>query len=97
MAMTKKLNKTERQALEEAERKAFLDEYKALIEPLQDKHSMRIIPVVINLSTEAKVHYEAAFAVQRFNKIDAKYIKADENLESQPEANGHTDSDNKAS
>lgn len=82
------------------DRQAFLDEYKALVEPLQEKHSMRLIPIVVNLSNEHKVHYEGAFAVQKFNKVDVEYIKApqtNETLESEPKADGQTDSDDKAS
>jgi len=75
---------------EEAKMQAFLTEFEELTKPLYDKHLMRIIPRVVNLSTEVKVHYEAAFAVQKFTKENVT-LESNETLASQPEADQPTD------
>ena len=77
---------------DEAKMQAFLTEFEALTKPLYDKHLMRIIPRVVNLSTEVKVHYEAAFAVQRFTKEEVTPV-SNETLASKPEADKSTDRD----
>jgi len=86
--------KTQGQVQKEAEAKteAFLKEFEELTKPLYEKHMMRIIPRVVNLSSEIKVHYEAAFAVQRFTKEEVTPV-SNETLASKPEADKSTDRD----
>jgi len=90
-------NKTEQELRVELEQKKqadFLKEYSEAIQPIIDKYSMAVIPVVRNLSTEYKVHYEAAFAVQKFTKEEVRVQKGNETLDTQPETDKGTDSDN---
>lgn len=74
----------------DAEMEAFLKEYEEATTPIIKKHSMRLIPRVINLSNEIKVHYEAAFAVQRFTHEEIKVQKANETLDTKPEVDNGT-------
>jgi hypothetical protein len=90
-------NKTEQELRVDLEKKKqadFLKEYSEAIQPIIDKYSMAVIPVVRNMSTEYKVHYEAAFAVQKFTKEEVKVQKGNETLDTQPETDKGTDSDN---
>ena len=75
----------------------FLKEYSDAVQPIIDKYSMAVVPVVRNLSTEFKVHYEASFAVQAFTKEEVKVQKQNETLDTKPETNNGTDSNDQAS
>lgn len=93
-------NKSEQELREETKKnqqKAFLEEYGDAIKPVVEKYSMQVVPVVRNLSTEFKVHYEAAFAVQKFTKEEVTVQKANETLDTQSEAESGTDNDNQTS
>lgn len=91
-------NKTEQELRAELDLKArevFLKECNAALEPIFDKHLMQLVPVINNHSNQHKVHYEAAFAVQRFTKEEVKVQKGNASLDTKPEANEQSDSNNK--
>lgn len=95
-------NKTEQELIRDLKKKKmqdFLKEVDEAMKPIQDKYSMRLIPRVLNLSDEYKVHYEAAFAVQEFKKEEIKLMpkKPDETLDAKPETHQGTDTNNKVS
>jgi len=74
-------NKTEQELRAELDTKArqeFLIECNAALQPIFDKHMMQLVPVINNHSSQHKVHYEAAFAVQRFTKEEIKVQKGNE-------------------
>lgn len=96
--MSKNKSETElRDKVKMNQQKAFLEEYGEAIKPVVEKYSMQVVPVVRNLSTEFKVHYEAAFAVQKFTKEEVTVQKADETLDTQSEAEPGTDNNDKTS
>ena len=83
--------------LKQKKQEQFLKEYSDAIQPIIDKYSMAVVPVVRNMSTEYKVHYEASFAVQAFTKEEVKVQKGNEALDTEPETNDGTDSNDKTS
>ena len=98
--MAKRENKSKEELTLELKKKKqadFLKEYSDAVQPIIDKYSMAVVPVVRDLSNEYKVHYEPAFAVQAFTKEEVKVQKADETLDTEPETNNGTDSNNQAS
>ena len=95
--MAKNKTKDEIRAdFEKEARKKFLDECNDALQPIFDKHSMRLVPVVNNFSTEYKFHLEAGFAVQRFTKEEVKVQKGNETLASESKADERADSDSEA-
>jgi hypothetical protein len=97
-------NKTEQQLRDDLlakKRKEFLEKCNEVLQPIFNEYSMRLVPVIYNNSTEYKVHYESGFAVQSFTKEEIKVQKGNANetnetLDTQPETNERTDSDNQA-
>ena len=90
-------NKTEQELRVELEMKArqtFLAECNEALQPIFDKHMMQLVPVINNYSNQHKVHYEAAFAVQRFTKEEVKVQKGNATLGTQPETIEQSDSNN---
>ena len=91
-------NKTKEELTAELKKKKqtdFLKEYSDAVQPVIDKYSMAVVPVVRNMSTEYKVHYEASFAVQAFTKEEVKVQKGNETLDTKPETNDGADSNDK--
>ena len=90
-------NKTEQELRVELEMKArqtFLAECNEALQPIFDKHMMQLVPVINNHSSQHKVHYEAAFAVQKFTREEIKVQKGNASLDTEPEADIKSDSDN---
>lgn len=74
--------------LEQNKDKAFLEAYKELVEPLQDKHGRRLIPII--QSDRAGIY--AVFGIDRFKKEIINVEKS-----KKPEVVGQSDTDDKAS
>jgi hypothetical protein len=84
------------QEKEQRKDEAFLEEYKALVEPLNEKHGRRLLPIIQESRTPYRVTQEAVFAIDRFKK---QVINVDKELNkesSQSKVVGHSDSNIKA-
>jgi hypothetical protein len=76
------------QEKEQSRDKAFLEEYKALVEPLNEKHGRRLMPI---LSSDRN-SIQAVFGIDRFKKEIINVEKA-----KKPETDKQSDTDTKAS
>lgn len=77
--MPKKIGKTQAELnaeLDQQERKRFLEEYEAAVTPINDKYSMRLVPLIHRKDNGGT---EPIFAIQRFTKEVIEVKKADEN------------------
>ncbi len=84
--MAKRIVKSEtdlKADLEKQTDKAFLEEYKELIEPLNQKHGRRLIPIM-NYTEQGAL---PVFGIQRFIREEVTVQPANEKRE-EPEANG---------
>jgi hypothetical protein len=75
--------------IEQGKDKAFLEEYKALVEPLNDKHGRRLVPI-LDFSNKGIV---PVFGIDRFVK---QIIDVDKKL-AQSKVKRQSNTDNKVS
>lgn len=78
--MEKRVNKTKEQLKLEVEQqkdKAFLEEYKALVEPIQDKHGRRLVPII----QFSQTGIQPVFAIDRYKKIEVQPANKNEKRE----------------
>ncbi len=68
---TRKVKTKEQLTLEMAQEadKKFLEEYKALVEPLNEKHSRRLIPIIQEERNQYRITQQAVFAIDRYEVI----------------------------